>query len=122
MTGTMATSTGSTPVAGFGFHERTLPLSWANELIVVLHDSLLYLRPDEAGISADKIVELATLASQAERLIESKQLLKASVILTWKLKPALAPIAEPYRSHLEQLVDDVVHQLVWVPLQTASTR
>ena len=33
------------PVAGFGFHERTLPLSSPRQLVVVLHDSVRICRP-----------------------------------------------------------------------------
>lgn len=121
VTGTMQTSGGPTAVSGYGFHERTLPLSWADELIIVLRDSLLYL-PSDAGISASRAQALADLAWKAQPLIEREQLLEASVFLKWKVRPALSQIAEPYRSHLEQIVDDVIHQLIWVPLHTASSQ
>ena len=54
-------------VAGFGFHERTLPLSWARELIVVLRDSLLNL-PAEALIDSRRTArQLADLAWRAAK-------------------------------------------------------
>ena len=121
VTGSIQTSGGPAAVSGYGFHERTLPLSWADELIIVLRDSLLYL-PSDAGISASRAQALADLAWKAQPLIEREQLLEASVFLKWKVRPALSPIAEPYRSHLQHIVDDVIHQLIWVPLQTASSQ
>ena len=107
-------------VAGFGFHERTLPLSWADRLIVVLRDSLLNLPVEALTRSPRSARQLADLAWRAAPLIDKHRIGWARVALNWLVRPALAPIAEPYRGHLVQILDDVVAQLVPRPAKASA--
>jgi hypothetical protein len=102
---------GDEAVAGFGFHERTLPLSRADRLIIVLRDSLLYLPAEALTRSPRSARQLADLAWRAAPLIDDGRIGWARVVLNWLVRPALAPIAEPYRAHLVRILDDVVVQL-----------
>ena len=49
-------------------------------------------------------------------LIEDGLVLWAPVLLNGFLRPALTPIAEPQRSHLAQILDDLLQQLLRKPL------
>lgn len=98
-------------VEGFGFHERTLPLSRPRQLIVVLRDSLLHLPAEalvESPLSADR---LADLAWQANTDIDRRLYLRARSYLVERVRPALMPIVETHRDHLLQILDDLVHQI-----------
>lgn len=74
--GTMA----GQPVRGYGFHERTLPLSRPRELLVVLRDSLLHLPPGDVDPPSSP-QHLADLAWQAKPLIDEDKPLPAASFL-----------------------------------------
>jgi hypothetical protein len=98
-------------VEGFGFHERTLPLSRPPQLIIVLRDSLLHLPAEALAESLLTSDQLADLAWQASTDIERGRYWRARSYLAESVRPALLPIAEANRGHLLRLLDDLIDQL-----------
>jgi hypothetical protein len=98
-------------MAGFGFHERTLPLSSPRQLVVVLRDSVLHL-PD-AAVQDSPLTprQLADLVWQTMRFVEDQRYLAARTYIDQTVRPALSPIADSHRSHLLQITDDLASQL-----------
>lgn len=80
--GTMA----GQPVRGYGFHERTLPLSRPRELLVVLRDSLLHLPPGDVDPPSSP-QHLADLAWQAKPLIDEDKRLPAASYVNSRVRP-----------------------------------
>jgi hypothetical protein len=99
------------PVTGFGFHERTMPFWRPRQLIVVLRDSLLYLPAEAVASSPLTAEQLAALAWRANPHINRHRYYKARRHLEQRVRPALLPITEPHRSHLDRIVDDLVDQI-----------
>jgi hypothetical protein len=99
------------PVAGFGFHERTMPFWRPRQLIVVLRDSLLHLPAEAVAGSPLTARQLAALAWRAKPHIDHHRYREARRQLEERVRPALAPIAEPHRSHLDRIVDDLLDQI-----------
>lgn len=102
---------GDQAVSGFGFHERTLPFWRPRQLIIVLRDSLLHLPADAVASSPLTAEQLADLAWQARSPIDRLRYAQARRHLEERVRPALVPIAEPHRSHLDRIVDDLVDQI-----------
>jgi hypothetical protein len=98
-------------VAGFGFHERTMPFWRPRQLIIVLRDSLLYLPTEAVADSPLSPAQLADLAWQARPHIDRYRYRQARAHLEGRLRPALAPVAEPQRGHLVQILDDLIDQI-----------
>ena len=99
------------PVAGFGFHERTMPCWRPRQLIIVLRDSLLYLPPEAVASSPLTVEQLAALAWRVKPQIDRYRYHEAHRQLEERVRPALVPITEPHRSHLDRIVDDLVDQI-----------
>jgi hypothetical protein len=55
--------------------------------------------------------QLATLAWRAKPHIDRYHYPEARSQLEERLRPALVPITEPHRSHLDRIVDDLVDQI-----------
>jgi hypothetical protein len=99
------------PVTGFGFHERTLPLSSPRQLVIVLRDSVLHLPPAAVENSPLTSQQLADLVWQMLPLVRDRRLLAAGSVLDATIRPALAAVAEPHRAHLLQITDDLARQV-----------
>jgi hypothetical protein len=99
------------PVAGFGFHERTMPCWRPRQLIIVLRDSLLYLPAEAVASSPLTVEQLAALAWRVKPQIDRYRYHEAHRQLEERVRPALVPITEPHRSHLDRIVDDLVDQI-----------
>jgi hypothetical protein len=99
------------PVAGFGFHERTLPLSSPRQLVIVLFDSVRSLPAEALGDSPLTAVQLADLVWETMRLIEDRRYTEARNWVAETVRPALAALADSHRAHLEQIVDDLIRRM-----------
>ena len=64
-------------VAGFGFHERTLPLSLPRQLVIVLRDSVLYLPAAAVRDSPLAPQQLADLVWEMMRFLRDRRYLAA---------------------------------------------
>ena len=64
-------------VAGFGFHERTLPLSSPRQLVIVLRDSVLYLPAAAVRDSPLTPQQLADLVWEMMRFLRDRRYLAA---------------------------------------------
>lgn len=98
-------------VSGLGFHERTMPFWRPRQLIIVLRDSLLYLPAEAVASSSLTAEQLADLAWQTNSPINRHRYGQARRLLEERVRPALIPISEPHRSHLDRIVDDLVDQI-----------
>ena len=98
-------------VAGFGFHERTLPLSSPRQLVIVLRDSVLNLPPAAIRDSPLTPSQLADLVWEVMRSVQDRRYLAARSYIDETVGPALSPIADSHRSHLLQIADDLASQL-----------
>src|SRR5512147_1112099 len=85
-------------VAGFGFHERTLPLSSPRQLVVVLRDSVLHLPAAAVRDSPLTPQQLADLVWETMRLVQYRRYLAArSCYGSPTISPACRPSPEPHR-------------------------
>jgi hypothetical protein len=98
-------------VAGFGFHERTLPLSSPRQLVVVLRDSVLHLPAAAVRDSPLTPQQLADLVWETMRLVQDRRYLAARSYIDESVRPALSPIADSHRPHLLRITDDLAGQL-----------
>ena len=98
-------------VAGFGFHERTLPLSSPRQLVVVLRDSVLHLPAAAVRDSPLTPQQLADLVWETMRLVQDRRYLAARSYIDETVRPALSPIADSHRPHLLRITDDLAGQL-----------
>lgn len=102
---------GGAAVAGLGFHERTMPMASSRELVIVLRDSLLHLPDDALAASPLNQAQLADLVWTTVRLVDEWRYLSAARYIAETIRPALVPLAEPYRSHLQQIAADLESRL-----------
>jgi hypothetical protein len=107
VTGTM----NGQPVAGFGFHERTLPLSSPRELVVVLRDSVLHLPVAAVQDSPLTPRQLADLVWETMHFVQDRRYLAARSYIDETVRPALSPIGDSHRRHLLQITDDLARQI-----------
>ena len=91
------------PVAGFGFNERTLPLSSRRQLVAVLRDSVLHLPAAAVRDSPLRPQQLADLVWETMRLVQDRRYLAAGSYIDETVRPALSPIADSHRPHLLQI-------------------
>jgi predicted secreted hydrolase len=98
-------------VAGFGFHERTLPLSSPRQLVVVLRDSVLHLPAAAIRDSPLTPQQLADLVWETMRLVQDRRYLAARSYIDETVRLALSPIADSHRPHLLRIADDLAGQL-----------
>lgn len=89
---------GGREVRGYGFNERTLPLSQPWELQAVLYDSLRH----AAGAQ-----QIADLAAAVGTLIDTGHAGEARAALSAQLRPAVAALQTPQRDHLVRICDDL---------------
>ena len=99
------------PVAGFGFHERTLPLSSPRQLVVVLHDSVRNLPTEALSDSPLTAAQLADLVWETMRLVEDRHYIRARNWVEETIRPALSRLADSHRAHLLQIADDLARQM-----------
>jgi hypothetical protein len=98
-------------VAGFGFHERTLPLSSPRQLVVVLRDSVLHLPVAAVHDSPLTPQQLADLVWDTMHFVQDRRYLAARSYIDETVRPALSPIADSHRPHLLQIIDDLATQM-----------
>ncbi len=98
-------------VSGFGFHERTLPLSSPRQLVLVLHDSILRLPEDALGESPLTHEQLTDLAGETMRLVAGGRYLAARTHIEGTVLPALAVLAEDQGPHLLRIAEDLARRL-----------
>ena len=98
-------------VEGFGFHERTLPLSSPRQLLIVLRDSVLHLPAAALRDSPLTPQQLADLVWETMRFVQDRQYLTARSYIDETIRPALSGVADSYRPHLLQIADDLAHQI-----------
>ena len=98
-------------VEGFGFHERTLPLSSPRQLVIVLRDSVLYLPAAAVQDSPLTPQQLADLVWETMYFVQDRRYLAARSYIDETVRPALTPIADSHRPHLLQITDDLASQL-----------
>jgi hypothetical protein len=98
-------------VGGYGFHERTLPLSSPRQLVIVLRDSVLFLPPGAVADSPLTPPELADLVWETMRFVLDWRYFAARIHVNDRVRPALSAIADSHRPHLLQMADDLVRQL-----------
>jgi hypothetical protein len=99
------------PVTGFGFHERTLPLSTPRQLVVVLYDSVRNLPPEALGDSPLTAAQLAELVWETMGLVEDHRYIEARNWVEETIRPALSPLADSQRTHLERIADDLIRRM-----------
>jgi hypothetical protein len=100
------------PVAGFGFHERTLPLSTPRQLVIVLYDSVRNLPTEALDDGPLTAAQLADLVWETMRLAESRRHIEArNCWVEETVRPALARLADSHRPHVEQIVDDLIRRM-----------
>ena len=99
------------PVAGFGFHERTLPLSSPRQLVVVLHDSVRNLPTEALSDSPLTAAQLADLVWETMRLVEDRHYISARNWVEETIRPALSRLADSHRAHLLLIADDLIRQM-----------
>ena len=97
-------------VAGFGFHERTLPLSLPRQLVIVLRDLVLHL-PATAVRERLALQQLADLVWEMMRFLRDRRYLAARSYIDETVRPALSPIADSHRPHLLQIADDLASRM-----------
>ena len=98
-------------VAGYGFHERTLPLSSPRQLVIVLRDSVLNLPAAAAPDSSLTPQQLADLVWETMRFVEDRRYLAARSHIEETVRPALSRVADSHRPHLLQIADDLAGRL-----------
>jgi hypothetical protein len=104
LSGTM----GGLPVTGIGSFERTHALYRDFELAIVLSDSVKSLPAEAtspAGIGVANI--LATIA-QVSALIDARDFVAATALANSTLRTELQALTEPSRSHMLQILNDLV--------------
>jgi predicted secreted hydrolase len=99
------------PVAGYGFHERTLPLSTPRQLVIALRDSLLRLPAAAVGDAPLLTRQLAEILDNTLRDVQARRCPAVRATIQGMVRPALLDIAESHRTHLLQIADDLVQQL-----------
>ena len=102
---------GGQAVTGFGFHERTLPLSSARQLVIVLRDSVLHLPTAAVRDSPLTPQQLADVVWETMRFVQDRRYLAGKSYVDETVRPALTPIADSHRPHLLQIADDLASQL-----------
>jgi hypothetical protein len=99
-------------VAGFGFHERTHPLTRDFEIVDVLRQTLRHLPAGTvpaAGVLSDLVWEIDSMISRGDREA-------AIAFIDTEVGPRLDALPEPHRSELRQIADDTAESLLrwWV--------
>ncbi|MEO8603117.1 MAG: lipocalin family protein [bacterium] len=102
---------GEQPVRGFGFHERTLLFARDFELVDVLRHSLRHLPIEAFPPDSPGPLGLANQAWEVDAFLSHGGRAAARDHLRSRVQPHLERLAEPHRSHVLRVLEDLLTAL-----------
>ena len=98
---------GGRPVRGLGFNERTWVFARDFELVDVLRDTLRHLPEGAFPIGSPGPLRMSAQAWEVDAFLSHGGRAAAREHLRTRLRPDVELLAEPHRSHVRQILDDL---------------